>query len=67
MYLIQTNNKQALLYKDAYNLPICYLPAYCDYLIGEKTKSQLLKELGFKVKVSDQDTFPMIVFENDLQ
>lgn len=65
-YSVQTNNKQAALYRYNSTLPIYYLPAYCDYLIGEKTQIQLLKELGFKVKVKEQITFPMIVFGDDL-
>ena len=67
MYLVQTNNKKAELYKDADTLPVCYMPAYCDYLTGQKTQDQLFNELGFKVRVNNQNLYPMIVFENDLE
>ena len=67
MYLVQTNNKKAEQYKDGDTLPICYLPEYCDYLIGQNTEKQLFQELGFKVRVDNQNLYPMIVFENDLE
>ena len=67
MYLVQTNNKKAELYKDADTLPVCYMPVYCDYLTGQKTEKQLFQELGFKVRVNNQNLYPMIIFENDLE
>lgn len=66
-YTVQTNNRKAAEYKDAETLPICYLPAYCEYGIGRLTEKELFKELGCRVKLGDHDTFPMIIFADDLK
>lgn len=66
-YTVQTNNRKAAEYKDAETLPICYLPAYCEYCIGRLTEKEFFKELGCKVKLGDQDTFMMIIFADDLK
>lgn len=66
-YTVQTNNRKAAKYKNAETLPICYLPAYCEYCIGRLTEKEFFKELGCKVKLGDQNTFMMIIFADDLK
>ncbi len=66
-YTVKTNNRKAAEYKDAETLPICCLPAYCEYGIGRLTDKELFKELGCKVKLGDQNTFQMIIFADDLK
>lgn len=66
-YTVQTNNRKAAEYKDAETLPICYLPAYCEYCIGRLTYQEFFRELGCRVKLGDHNTFPMIIFADDLK
>ena len=66
-YTVQTNNRKAAEYKNSETLPICYLPAYCEYCIGRLTEKELFKELGCKIKLGDKNTFPMIIFADDLK
>lgn len=65
-YHIQTNNKKAEKYKTDGELPICFLPAYCEFFLGRKTKRELFKEIGVKFNLNSSTTFPMIIFEDDL-
>lgn len=66
-YTVQTNNVKAAEYKYSETLPICCLPAYCEYCTGRLTEKELFKELGCKVRVGHQNTFPMIIFADDLK
>lgn len=66
-YTVKTNNRKAAEFKDAETLPICCLPAYCEYCTGKLTEKELFKELGCKVRIGHQDTFPMIIFADDLK
>lgn len=67
LYPVHTNNKKAEECVASGILPVCYLPAYCDFYIGKITKKEFFKELGFRVRLGHPDTFPLMIYAEDIE
>lgn len=64
-YTIKTNNQRVNMYKDQKTIPIRFIPQYFDYRTGRITKETLFVILGFEYRISNNDMYPMAIFEED--